>query len=170
MAEHMNIKLFGLVVTKILPRGNLKITSKMLKPWLAILSEVSHLRKILHWNGPKQTIFCTQLVDRPKLIFKPTRCSPTQRSQNQLRFRKSPFESKYRKASNPILIRDLRTAVRDFLYWSWYGVVLRSTKSLTTPVPMVRERIPTVKLKIPGKAFLKSESRTSVTFTLQFVT
>ena len=25
-------------------------------------------------------------------------------------------------------------------------------------------RIPTVKLKIPGKAFLKSESRTSVTF------
>ena len=27
-------------------------------------------------------------------------------------------------------------------------------------------RIPTVKLKIPGKAFLKSESRTSVTFKL----
>ena len=31
-------------------------------------------------------------------------------------------------------------------------------------------RIPTVKLKIPGKAFLKSESRTSVTFKLQFLT
>ena len=31
-------------------------------------------------------------------------------------------------------------------------------------------RIPTVKLKIPGKAFSKSESRTSVTFKLQFVT
>ena len=29
-------------------------------------------------------------------------------------------------------------------------------------------RIPTVKLKIPGKAFLKSESRTSVTFKLVF--
>ena len=28
------------------------------------------------------------------------------------------------------------------------------------------DRIPTVKLKIPGKAFLKSESRTSVTFKL----
>ena len=28
-------------------------------------------------------------------------------------------------------------------------------------------RIPTVKLKIPGKAFLKSEFRTSVTFKLQ---
>ena len=27
-------------------------------------------------------------------------------------------------------------------------------------------RIPTVKLKIPGKAFLKSESRTSITFKL----
>ena len=27
-------------------------------------------------------------------------------------------------------------------------------------------RIPTVKFKIPGKAFLKSESRTSVTFKL----
>ena len=27
-------------------------------------------------------------------------------------------------------------------------------------------RIPTVKLKIPGKAFLKSETRTSVTFKL----
>ena len=27
-------------------------------------------------------------------------------------------------------------------------------------------RIPTVKLKIPGKIFLKSESRTSVTFKL----
>ena len=32
MAEHMNIKSFGLVVTKILLHGNLKITSKMLKP------------------------------------------------------------------------------------------------------------------------------------------
>ena len=31
MAEHMNIKSFGLVVTKILLHGNLKITSKMLK-------------------------------------------------------------------------------------------------------------------------------------------
>ena len=30
----------------------------------------------------------------------------------------------------------------------------------------VRSRIPTVKLKIPGKSFLKSESRTSVTFQL----
>ena len=29
-----------------------------------------------------------------------------------------------------------------------------------------RSRIPTVKLKIPGKTFLKSESRTSVTFKL----
>ena len=29
-----------------------------------------------------------------------------------------------------------------------------------------RDRIPTVKLKIPGKGFLKSESRTSVTFKL----
>ena len=169
MAEHMNIKLFGLVVTKILLRGNLKITCKMLKPWLAILREVSHLRKILHWNGPKQTIFCTQLVDRPKLIFKPTRCSPTQRSQNQLRFKKSRLVRKRRKASNTILIGDLRTTVRDFSYWSCYGpysAVLRSTKSLTTPVPIVRDRIPTLKLKIPGKAFLKSESRTSVIFKL----
>ena len=33
-----------------------------------------------------------------------------------------------------------------------------------------RNRIPTVKLKIPGKAFLKSETRTSVTFKLQFLT
>ena len=32
MAEHMNIKWSGLVVTKILLLGNLKITSKMLKP------------------------------------------------------------------------------------------------------------------------------------------
>ena len=32
MVEHMNIKWFGLVVTKILLHGNLKITSKMLKP------------------------------------------------------------------------------------------------------------------------------------------
>ena len=31
---------------------------------------------------------------------------------------------------------------------------------------MIWIRIPTVKLKIPGKAFLKSESRTSVTFKL----
>ena len=31
-------------------------------------------------------------------------------------------------------------------------------------------RIPTVKLKILGKAFLKSESRTSVTFKLKFLT
>ena len=31
-------------------------------------------------------------------------------------------------------------------------------------------RIPTAKLKIPGNAFLKSESRTSVTFKLQFLT
>ena len=31
-------------------------------------------------------------------------------------------------------------------------------------------RIPALKLKIPGKAFLKSESRTSVTFKLQFLT
>ena len=31
-------------------------------------------------------------------------------------------------------------------------------------------RIPTMKLKIPGKAFLKSESQTSVTFKLQFLT
>ena len=30
----------------------------------------------------------------------------------------------------------------------------------------ISDRIPTVKLKIPGKAFLKSESRTSVTFKL----
>ena len=30
----------------------------------------------------------------------------------------------------------------------------------------MKDRIPTVKLKIPGKAFLKSESRTSVTFKL----
>ena len=30
----------------------------------------------------------------------------------------------------------------------------------------ILNRIPTVKLKIPGKAFLKSESRTSVTFKL----
>ena len=30
----------------------------------------------------------------------------------------------------------------------------------------VRSRIPTMKLKIPGKVFLKSESRTSVTFKL----
>ena len=34
----------------------------------------------------------------------------------------------------------------------------------------VTSRIPTVKLKIPGKAFLKSETRTSVTFKLQFLT
>ena len=33
-------------------------------------------------------------------------------------------------------------------------------------VLQVMTRIPTVKLKIPGKAFLKSESRTSVTFKL----
>ena len=33
-------------------------------------------------------------------------------------------------------------------------------------VPSGDSRIPTVKLKIPGKAFLKSESRTSVTFKL----
>ena len=64
MAEHMNIKLFGLVVTKILLLGNLKITSKMLKPWSAILREVSRLRKII-WNDPKRTIFRTQLVDLP---------------------------------------------------------------------------------------------------------
>ena len=31
-------------------------------------------------------------------------------------------------------------------------------------IPRIPDRIPTVKLKIPGKAFLKSESRTSVTF------
>ena len=31
-------------------------------------------------------------------------------------------------------------------------------------------RIPTVKLKIPGKAFLESESRNSVTFKLKFLT
>ena len=31
-------------------------------------------------------------------------------------------------------------------------------------------RIPTVKLEIPGKAFLKSETRISVTFELQFFT
>ena len=31
-------------------------------------------------------------------------------------------------------------------------------------------RIPTAKLKIPGKAFLKSETRTSVTFKLKFLT
>jgi len=30
----------------------------------------------------------------------------------------------------------------------------------------IQARIPTVKLKIPGKAFLKSKSRTSVTFKL----
>ena len=35
---------------------------------------------------------------------------------------------------------------------------------------MLLIRIPTVKLKIPGKAFLKSESRTSVTFKLKFLT
>ena len=32
----------------------------------------------------------------------------------------------------------------------------------------IRNRIPTVKLKIPGKAFLKSESRTSVTLFIFF--
>ena len=35
---------------------------------------------------------------------------------------------------------------------------------------MVHSRIPTVKLKILRKAFLKSESRTSVTFKLYFLT
>ena len=34
----------------------------------------------------------------------------------------------------------------------------------------IKIRIPTVKLKIPGKEFLKSESRTSVTFKLYFLT
>ena len=34
----------------------------------------------------------------------------------------------------------------------------------------IRLRIPTVKLKIRGKAFFKSKSRTSVTFKLQFLT
>ena len=33
---------------------------------------------------------------------------------------------------------------------------------------MLSARIPTVKLKIPGRALLKSESRTSVTFKLVF--
>ena len=166
MAEHMNIKWFGLVVTKILPRGNLKITSKMLKPWSAILREVSRLRKI-YLKRPKTTEFLYTALRSAKIDI--TRCSPTQRSQNQLRFKKSRLVRKRRKASNTILIGDLRTTVRDFSYWSCYGpysAVLRSTKSLTTPVPIVRDRIPTLKLKIPGKAFLKSETRTSVTFKL----
>ena len=38
------------------------------------------------------------------------------------------------------------------------------------PLENYKLRIPTVKLKIPKKAFLKSESRTSVTFKLQFLT
>ena len=33
----------------------------------------------------------------------------------------------------------------------------------------IYSRIPTVKLKNPGKSFLKSESRTSVTFKLKFL-
>ena len=43
--------------------------------------------------------------------------------------------------------------------WTLRRMQTRGTCSLIA-------RIPTVKLKIPGKAFLKSESRTSVTFKL----
>ena len=39
-----------------------------------------------------------------------------------------------------------------------------------SPEQYHKTRIPTVKLKIPGKLFLKSESRTSVTFKFYFLT
>ena len=38
--------------------------------------------------------------------------------------------------------------------------------AINNSIGEVKNRIPTVKLKIPGKVFLKSESRTSVTFKL----
>ena len=44
----------------------------------------------------------------------------------------------------------------------WHVSVEGTDKSVDT----CSNRIPTVKLKIPGKAFLKSEFRTSVTFKL----
>ena len=48
---------------------------------------------------------------------------------------------------------------------------IKSMKVLHSNVcQQIHSRIPTVKLKIPGKAFLKSESRTSVRFKLQFLT
>ena len=53
-----------------------------------------------------------------------------------------------------------RSAIVIELYWSHKCLKF----------PRIYGRIPTVKLKIPGKAFLKSESRTSVTFKLLFLT
>ena len=47
--------------------------------------------------------------------------------------------------------------------------ILNNFESSSTDRELIsigKTRIPTVKLKIPGKAFLKSESRTSVTFKL----
>ena len=56
-----------------------------------------------------------------------------------------------------LLISDHRPVFGDFnLNVSFFSCLL----------PKTCGRIPTVKLKIPGKAFLKSESRTSVTFKL----
>ena len=50
-------------------------------------------------------------------------------------------------------------------YKLFYGMS-SSTAMEVSRILRVVPRIPTVKLKIPGKLFLKSESRTSVTFKL----
>ena len=48
--------------------------------------------------------------------------------------------------------------------WTWLRICDRIHSYVTRKIDP--NRIPTVKLKIPGKAFLKYESRTSVTFKL----
>ena len=50
--------------------------------------------------------------------------------------------------------------------YRYYKYEARVSAISPTYIFKVMFRIPTVKLKIPGKAFLKSESRTSVTFKL----
>ena len=62
------------------------------------------------------------------------------------------------------------------IIWPVNKHYLIQTKLFSGPWPKLlaqkeaSARIPTVKSKIPGKGFLKSESRTSVTFKLKFLT
>ena len=63
------------------------------------------------------------------------------------------------------------TRLKQHFQWSLHQQEnLVQSKFLSQPIFPMIHRIPTVKLKIPGKVFLKSESRISVTFEIQFLT
>ena len=76
------------------------------------------------------------------------------------RHRKSCIKLSYKKGQNVILLNPM--VILNFWERSW-NFLLSKDKILRYMTNDGKFRIPTVKLKIPGKIFLKSESRTSVT-------